>query len=273
MPELPDVEAIRQYLISQGLVGRTIEKAELLWPRAVRLPSEEQFKTALVGRRIRQVGRRAKYLTLLLSGRPPRTLVLHLRMTGSLVFQPVERERPRYTRNVLVLDRGAELCFVDPRKLGAMWLVRKADVVLAGLGPEPLDPEFTTEALDQRLRPRNAPVKALLCDQAIVAGIGNIYSDEVLFLAGLHPLKRGRQLSPLEVTRLHEAIVTRLPQATRQLLPLVYGGGPPTEGEQSRELLLVPRSEEAPCSRCGTPVRRVAVRGRSSYFCPRCQRE
>ena len=273
MPELPDVEAIRQYLVSQGLVGRTIEKVELFWPRAVRLPSEDEFRTDIAGRRIREVRRRAKYLTLLLSGMPRRTLVLHLRMTGSLVVQPLGRERPQYTRNVLVLDRGLELCFVDPRKLGAMWLVPDAQEILAGLGPEPLDPGFTAESLEQRMGQRNVPVKALLCDQNVVAGIGNIYADEVLFLAGVHPLKRGRLLSPPEVTRLYRAIVSRLPEATEQLLPLAYGGVPPTEGEQGRELLLVPRSEEAPCSHCGTAIKRVTVRGRSSYFCPRCPKE
>ena len=232
MPELPDVEAVRQYLVSQGLVARTITGAELLWPRAVRTPSADEFKVEVSGRRIREVRRRGKYLVLPLDGRPKRTLVLHLRMTGSLLVQQAGLDRPRHTRNVLLLDGDLELCFVAPRKLGAMWLVRDEAEVLAGLGPEPLDQAFTPELLARRLSGRGAPVKALLCDQSIVAGIGNIYADEVLFLAGIHPLRPGRQMSAEEIQRLHEAIVSRLAEATKLLAPLVAAGGPPTEGEQ-----------------------------------------
>ena len=166
-----------------------------------------------------------------------------------------------------------ELCFVDPRKLGAMWLVKDEMEVLAGLGPEPLAPEFTLEVLGQRLSGRAAPIKALLCDQAVVAGIGNFYGDEVLFLAGIHPLTPGRLTSKVQLRRLHEAIVARLAEATEQLVPLVGCGGPPTEAERSPDALLMPRTEGATCSRCGTPVRRIVLRGRSSYFCPRCQKE
>ena len=271
MPELPDVEAVRQYLLSQGLVGRTITGAELHWPRAVRTPSEEEFKSGISGRRIRKIGRRGKYLVVGLASRPGRTLIIHLRMTGSLLMLPVGRERPRHTRNVILLAGDSELCFVDPRKLGMMWLVRDEDEVLGGLGPEPLAPSFTREVLAQALSGRDAPVKALLCDQAIVAGIGNIYADEVLFLAGIHPLIRGGEISPAHNHRLHEAIVSRLRDATELMMPLVTGGGPPTAAEQGLTRLLVPRSEGAPCSRCGSPVSRVVVRGRSSYFCPQCQ--
>lgn len=271
MPELPDVEAIRRYLVAGGLVGRTVTGVDLLWPRAVRTPSPEEFSRDLPGRRIREVRRRGKHLVLALAERPPRALVLHLRMTGSLLVHQAARERPRYTRNVLLLDGGLELCFVDPRKLGAMWLVLDEAEVLAGLGPEPLGPEFTPEALGQRLAGRDAPVKALLCDQAVVAGIGNIYADEVLFLAKVHPLTRGRDMSRAGTERLHEAIVVRLTQAIETLAPLVAGGGPPTETEGGLDALLVPRSEGAPCGRCGGTISRVPVRGRSTYFCPDCQ--
>ncbi len=271
MPELPDVEAIRRYLMAQGLAGRSITGVELLWPKAVRTPSVDEFKSDVSGRRILDVRRRAKYLIFGLGGRSGRSLVLHLGMTGSLLVEPAGRERPIHTRNVLLLERRAELSFVDPRKLGAMWLVKEEGEVLAGLGPEPLEPAFTLELFSSRVSRRDVPVKALLCDQAMVAGIGNIYADEVLFLAGVHPLKRGRDMSGEEVERLHSAIVSRLAVATELLVPLVPGGGPPTEGRQGIGLLLMPRSEGSACSRCATPVGRVRVRGRSSYFCPHCQ--
>ena len=180
MPELPDVEIVRRYLICQGLVGRTIAGAQILWPRAVRSPSVGDFRSGLSGRSITDIRRRGKYLILDLDGHPTLVLVLHLRMTGSLLVKEAGLENPRHTRNVLLLDGGAELCFVDPRKLGAMWLVTDEADVTGGLGPEPLDPAFSPEVLARRLSGRTAPIKALLCDQGIVAGIGNIYADEVL---------------------------------------------------------------------------------------------
>jgi len=193
-------------------------------------------------------------------------------MTGSLLVKEAGLERPRYTRNVLVLEDNRELCFVDPRKLGVMWLVGDEVDVLAHLGPEPLAPAFTPEVLVQRLSGRTAPVKALLCDQSIVAGIGNIYADEVLFFSGVRPLRPGRLLSPADVQRLHSAIVGRLTEAVQQLSHLA-GTGPATESPEGRERLLVPRSDGSPCGTCATPISRVVVRGRSSYFCPRCQAE
>ena len=272
MPELPEVEAVRRQLDSQGLVGRRVTGVELLWPRAVRMPSEEEFSSDVVGRRILRIRRRAKYLVLELGRRPRRALLLHLGMTGSLVVQQSGLERPRHTRNTLILDGGLELCFVDPRKLGAIWLVKDESEVLAKLGPEPMDSAFTADALAERLSYRDVPVKALLCDQAIVAGIGNIYADEVLFIAGIHPLKRSRSMSANHMERLHEAIVRRLTEATRALPPYASGWGPATESHEESGSLLLLRSEGAHCGRCGTSVSRVKVRGRTSYFCARCQK-
>jgi formamidopyrimidine-DNA glycosylase len=273
VPELPDVETVRRYLIARGLVGRAITGAQILWPRAVRSPSEEEFVSEVSGRRIIDIRRRGKYVILDLDGRPARVLILHLRMTGSLLVKEAGLERPRHTRNVLLLDGGEELCFVDPRKFGVMWLVADEADVLAGLGPEPLDPAFTSAVLARRLSGHTAPVKALLCDQRIVAGIGNIYADEALFASGIHPLEQGGLLSPNEGRRLHRAVVVRLTEAIQQLAPLIGNGGPATESREGLERLLVPRSEGVPCSACDTPISRVIVRGRSSYFCGRCQAE
>jgi formamidopyrimidine-DNA glycosylase len=254
-------------------VGRAITGAQILWPRVVLSPSVEEFVSGVSGRRITDIRRRGKYLLLDLDGRPTRVLILHFRMTGLLLVREAGPEKPRYTRNVLALEDGSELCFVDRRKLGVMWLVGDETDVLAGLGPDPLDPGFTPEVLAQRLSGRAVAVKALLCDQGIVAGIGNIYADEVLFASGIHPLKRGGLLSQDEIQRLHRAIVVRLTEAIHQLAPLSEEAGPATESMEGLERLLVPRSEGPPCGACGTPVRRIAVRGRSSYFCCRCQVE
>ena len=273
MPELPDVEAVRRHLISQGLVGRRITGADLLLPKAVRVPSPTQFQADVAGRRFEEIGRRAKFLVFDLDGRPGLTLILHLRMTGSLKLTRAGDDRPHHTRNVFTLDSGGELCFVDPRKLGTMSLVADAADVLAGLGPEPLDAGFTPKVLAHQLSRRTAPVKALLCDQAVVAGIGNIYADEVLFLARIGPLRPGRDLSARDNRRLHEAIVGRLSEAVEQMAPLASAEGPPTESTEGLEALLVPRSEGAPCSRCGASIARVVVRGRSSYYCRRCQKK
>jgi formamidopyrimidine-DNA glycosylase len=137
MPELPDVEAVRRYLVSWGLVGRTISGATLLWPRAIREPSPEQFLAAISGRRIGEVRRRGKYLVLALDGLPLRTLVLHLGMTGSLMVQPIDEDRPRHTRNILLLQNGLEVCFVDPRKLGSMRVVENESGLFLDLGLGP----------------------------------------------------------------------------------------------------------------------------------------
>ena len=271
MPELPEVEAVSRYLVDQGLVGRTITGVELLWHRAVRTPSVEEFKSDICGRRIQDVRRRAKYLVLPLGNRSERTLLLHLRMTGSLRVLEAGSERPRYTRNVFFLDGGVELCFADSRKLGILWLVKDEAEVLAGLGPEPLDAEFTADVLGRQLSGHRAPVKALLCDQTIIAGIGNIYADEALYLAGIHPLTGAAEVSPDNLRKLHGAIVTRLAAATELTIPLVARGGLFNEGDQGSDRLVLPRAEGAPCNKCGGPIKRVIVRGRSSYFCPACQ--
>ena len=201
MPELPDVEATRRYQVAEGLLRHKIVGADLLWPQAVKTPPLEDFVLTLRGKRVEEVGRRAKYLLFMLEG--GHVLIIHLRMTGSLLLEPASAPRHPMTRNVFLLDKGRELRFVDPRKLGMMWLLEDAEPMLKHLGPEPLEPEFTPEVFQGRLQGRrNAPIKALLCDQGIIAGIGNIYADEVLFAAGIGPLRPGANLSPEEAGRL-----------------------------------------------------------------------
>jgi formamidopyrimidine-DNA glycosylase len=270
MPELPDVEAIRRHLVAQGLVGRKFTGAAILWPRAVRTPPLEEFVLGITGRRIQELGRRAKFLLFRLD--QGQTLIVHLRMTGSLLVEPATQPPHPMTRNSFSLDDGRELQFVDPRKLGMLWLVKDPVQVLNDLGPEPLEPSFTVSVLWERLKGHKAPIKALLCDQTIVAGIGNIYADEVLFTSGIHPLTFGSDLKAPQVKKMHHAIVAVLSRAIDRLAPMAPRGGPPTESPEGLMGLRVPRKGGQPCLRCATAIVQVPVRGRSTYFCPRCQK-
>ena len=242
---------------------------ELFWSRAVRTPGIEDFVLTLCGQRIETVGRRAKFLLFPLD--QGWTLVMHLRMTGSLLVQDAGTQRPTMTRNLYILDGGRELRFVDPRKLGQIWLVQDADSLLGGLGPEPLDPSFTVDVLQARLAKRSAPIKALLCDQAVIAGIGNIYADEVLFASGIHPLLPGSGLSTEQVERLHTELGPMLQEATEVLAAAMPFHGPPTESPEGLQRLKVPRGRNGVCIQCSGPITRVPVRGRSTYYCQACQ--
>ncbi|MBI2166222.1 MAG: bifunctional DNA-formamidopyrimidine glycosylase/DNA-(apurinic or apyrimidinic site) lyase [Chloroflexi bacterium] len=268
MPELPDVEAIRRYLLAQGLVGRRIVEAELMWAKALREPSPARFQQRVKGQAIQALERRAKYLLLRLSGY---TLVLHLGMTGSLQVVPAGVPLHPHVRNLFHLDDGRALWFADPRKLGHLWLVKDARPLLDGLGPEPFSPEFTARFLADRFKGKKAPVKALLLEQDIAAGVGNIYADEILFTARLHPLTPAGSLTRAHVQRIHQATRTVLAAATEKLWSIFPVSGPPTESAEGLQLLTVLRHEGAPCGRCTTPIERLVIRGRSAYFCPRCQ--
>ena len=269
MPELPDVEAIRCYLASEGLVGRSFTGATLLWPRAVKAPATEDFLPTLKGRRIEKLGRRAKFLLFHLD--EGLSLIVHLRMTGSLMVEPAFSPRHPMTRNLFALDDGRELRFVDPRKLGMLWLVEEPSQILGGLGPEPLEQGFTPAVLARQLEGRNAPIKALLCEQSVVAGLGNIYADEVLFAASVHPLRKATMMSSSDVEGLHKAIVEVLAKATETMSRLMPMGGPPTESVEGQQILMLPRTKGSACPGCAGLLERVSVRGRSTYFCSRCQ--
>lgn len=176
------------------------------------------------------------------------------------------------TRNYFPLDDDWYLLFVDPRKLGTVQLVSDEAPLVGNLGPEPLDDSFTPEVLMQRLERRKAPVKALLCDQNVIAGIGNIYADEILFAASIHPLTPGGTLTSKQGKLMHAATVEILTQAIDKLEALVSQGGPPTESAEGLGTLKVPRKANAPCTKCGNPIQRIIVRGRGAYFCPKCQK-
>jgi formamidopyrimidine-DNA glycosylase len=272
MPELPEVETIRRDLLPV-LRGRAFTH---VWvsPDALRLvqaPPLADFARLLPGRRIEDISRRGKFLVFHLSG--GLYLVVHLRMTGALLHRPSSAPPDRYVRAVLSLDDGSELRFSDLRKFGALWLVLDPSTVLGRLGPEPLERGLTPSRLRELTARRRAPIKSLLLDQRALAGLGNIYADEALFAAGLHPQRPAGSLSDSEVKRLHKAIRRVLTEALedRGASFSDYVDASGREGRHQFRVQVFRRTGQ-PCYVCGREIARVKVAGRSTHFCPRCQR-
>ncbi|HEU5317519.1 MAG TPA: bifunctional DNA-formamidopyrimidine glycosylase/DNA-(apurinic or apyrimidinic site) lyase [Chloroflexota bacterium] len=272
MPELPEVETIRADL-ERRIVGRQVVRAELLWPGCVAIPTAEELVRDLPGHTIERAGRRGKFLVLDLDGGA--ALTVHLRMTGRFRLPKKGEARPKHLHAVISLDDGHDLWFEDQRKFGRLYFTRNKDelaAVLRKLGPEPLDATFTRAALAELLAKRRAQLKPLLLNQSFVAGLGNIYVDEALFRARLHPLRRSDTLSPKQVTALHAAIVHALRQGivNRGTTLSDYRDAWGTAG-MNRERLQVFRREGKPCPRCGTPIEKIRVAQRGTHYCPSCQ--
>ena len=207
MPELPEVENTRRYLEEIGLPGRTFSGVSIGWARSVRTPALEDFVLGIPNRRIMEIRRRGKYLVLPLTESdfdPAADLILHLGMTGGLRVHPRAQPAPPMVRHTFFLEDDRELRFIDPRKFGHLWLVPDWEDALPPFGPEPLDDSFTSQALAKILNARHAPIKALLLEQSVVAGLGNLYADEALFLAGIHPLRPADGLSGDEISKLRK---------------------------------------------------------------------
>ena len=272
MPELPEVETIRLDLRSL-VVGRTVVEA---WvspdaPKLVQGRLPDEFCRRISGRVVEDVTRRGKYLLLHLSG--ALVWVVHLRMTGSLQRRPAGSPDDRFLRARFRLDDGNELCYVDLRKLGMMWLAEDESEVVGRLGPEPLGEGFGPKELRSLLARRSAPVKAVLMDQAAIAGIGNIYADEALFAARVHPARPAKGLSRREAERLHwcirRVLVDAMGNRGSSFRDYVDAAG--REGEHQLHVKVFRRTGQ-PCPDCGTAIERIKVGGRSTHFCPRCQR-
>jgi formamidopyrimidine-DNA glycosylase len=234
----------------------------------VRRPSLADFKRGIIGKKILRLSRRGKYLFFHLDGGG--VLVMHMKMTGSLLVNPSD---VKFSRAVFHLDDGAAVHFRDPRKFGVMWLADDESAVNDMLGVEPLDPAFTPAALGRILKDRKAPVKPILLDQSLIAGIGNMYADEALFEARIHPLKPAGSLSPLEIRNLHRAILHVLRKA------LARGGAsvrnyirPEGDPGTAHDEFVVAHGVGKDCPGCGGKIQRIVVRGRGTYICPRCQR-
>ena len=274
MPELPEVETIAADLRPQ-LVGHLIERVESLYPGMVRHPDAELFKAGLRGRRIEALTRRGKYLLFHLDSHE--LFVVHLGMTGQLrVMQPDAPVEP-HTHLVLRLDDGRQLRYRDVRRFGRLLFGTEDELLrerqLPRLGPEPLDPTFTGDDLYLRLKGRRAPLKALLLDQAVVAGVGNIYADESLYRARIRPDRPAGRLSRKSALRLRHALrdTLELGIANRGSSVDDYRDGFGERGRQQEELLVYGRAGQ-PCPSCGRPLAGVRLAGRTTVFCRRCQR-
>ena len=267
MPELPEVETVRAQLASR-LQGRTLARVEILDPRLTRPHDLFEVAEELEGRRVEAVERRGKYLLLRLDA--GLVLLVHLRMTGGFSFAPTSHERA-----VLELDDGTALVFRDVRRFGTWLVLGEAELeayLAARNGPEPLGPRFTGAWLRSRLAGRRAPLKAVLLDQRVVAGLGNIYADEALWRAQLHPLRAAGTLGEDEARRLVRAIRVALRAGVaRQGSTLRdYAAPDGSAGRMQREFRVYGREGE-PCDRCGAPIAKARAGGRGTWFCPRCQ--
>lgn len=302
MPELPEVEFTARQLRA-SIVGATIRDAAVFWERIIGHPDPDTFRAEIAGQRIESVRRRGKYLLLDLSG--AQLLTVHRRMTGNFLLLPAGWEidcslrqsdpvawktrgpsfttsenhsyshEHSYCRLCFNLSDGRRLLFTDPRKFGRveLWPSEQEQKALASLGPEPLGELFSADVLAKALEGRRSPIKQALLDQSVVAGVGNIYADEALFYARIHPLRPSNTLNASEIAALREGIVSVL------TLGIEHGG---TSFSNYRDLwgetgdnynhVRIYKHTGLPCERCGTPIERIVVAQRSTHVCPNCQK-
>lgn len=275
MPELPEVETIRRHL-TPLIINRVVADVVIRRQDIIGFPAPRLFRSRILGQRILLVTRKGKYLLFPLTH--GWLLVIHLRLSGHLRLMD-NGDCFKYERLRLILDNDRALIFIEPRVLGRVYLVRDGNLpgALAGLkqmGVEPLSPRFTTDYLAGLLKARRAPIKSLLLNQRICAGVGNIYSDEALFSAGINPTRLGGSLTRSDIARLVGSLRMVLKAGIRSLgttmrderYQLPDGG----KGKYQERFIVFNR-EGSPCRVCGTKIRRIKISNRSSYYCPKCQ--
>jgi formamidopyrimidine-DNA glycosylase len=273
MPELPEVETVRRGL-EPVLAGRVVERATILDGRLTAPDDPLAVALELDGERFLGVDRRGKYL--LFRFHTGRTLVSHLRMTGTFLYISAAVPGPANLRAKWELDDGAVVFYADQRRFGTWRLVEPGgldEYLRLRAGPEPLDGLWTAEELRAATRRRRAPVKALLLDQLVVAGVGNIYADEALWEARVHPLRPGNRLDMAAVRRLHAAVIAVLERgiAAQGASIRNYRGADGASGSMQERFNVYGR-DGLPCPRCGTPIAKIWIAGRGTHFCPRCTR-
>lgn len=276
MPELPEVETIVRALQDGGrgsppLRGRVVQAADLRWERTLAAPGAAEFKARIRAQRIERITRRGKFILIHLPGG---VLLIHLRMSGDLRLEAQTDPRgdpvppAAHDRLLLFLEDGWRLAFNDPRKFGRAWLTSDPGEVLGSLGPEPFDEALSGAVFYRRLREHSRRLKPLLLNQSFLAGLGNIYADEALHLARLHPLTSSSALNSGEAQRLLDAIRAVLQAGIRNngaSIDWVYRGG-----EFQTQFRAYGRTGQ-PCPACGTPIARTVVGQRGTHFCPSCQ--
>lgn len=273
MPELPEVETVARSLAPQ-VVGRSIVGVEKLdWERMVETPAPADFVALIAGRRIEAVGRRAKWLIISLDA--GWSLAIHLRMSGNLLVMDADAVAGNHTHLVMALDDGRRIFFDDQRKFGRVRLLDAAGLAAldAAHGPEPLGETFTAAELARILAGRRTPLKPLLLDQRLIAGVGNIYASEALWIARLHPLLPAAAVGEAEAAALHAALRETLAQAIANQGSSLrnYRDSYGARGRNQDHFFVYDRAGQ-PCERCGNAIERIVVAQRSTFYCPGCQR-
>jgi formamidopyrimidine-DNA glycosylase len=276
LPELPEVQTVVDNLKTLEIIGCCFTGAEVYWPRTIVGRTPDAFVSTIKGCTVRRIDRRGKYVVIRLSGNW--TLLIHLRMTGRLNWEPRDKPRNKHEHVILQVDGNSELRFQDTRKFGRILLTNAPEKVLKELGPEPLADSFTLSRFRKMLQRRKRMIKPLLLDQKFIAGLGNIYADEALWESKIHPKRVSCSLSGKETAALHRAIPGVLKRGLRNM-GTTLGGGQGNfysvagrRGRNEDELNVFRRTGQ-PCPRCATAVERIIVAQRSSHICPTCQRK
>lgn len=274
MPELPEVETIRQDMIKK-VKGKKIENVEIKNEKNIRIISPEQFKEKLKGRVIEDIQRRGKFLIINLDSDD--LLIFHLKLTGRLLFSPVGKEEPKYVRMVFTFTDKSRLFFADIRGFADVFLIPRSDVetipAIKNMGPEPLSPDFNPDKLKQILGGKRGKIKPLLMDQSVIAGIGNIYSQEALYRAGIHPEREVSKLTEKEIEAIYRSLVDVLKEAIKYRGSSVdaYLDLNGKEGNYVPHLKIYGKEGQI-CPRCGSSIKKKRVGGRGTYFCSKCQK-
>jgi formamidopyrimidine-DNA glycosylase len=273
MPELPEVETIVRALKYGGqgqdsILGKIIKSCDLRWNRTLAAPIQSEFVTAIQNQTIEDITRRGKFIHIWLgSGH----ILIHLRMSGDLrVDQPPLQEALLHDRLILHFQDGSRLAFNDMRKFGRVWFTRTPEILLKNLGMEPFDDALTAAGFYSNLHKKKKQIKSLLLDQSFLAGLGNIYTDESLYRAGIHPLRLANHLTPEEAESLLNAIRATLDEGIKHngaSIDWVYRGG------DFQNSFRVYQQTGKPCQICGTEIARIVVGQRGTHFCPKCQPE
>ncbi len=274
MPELPEVQTVVDHLAGAGLVGRRISAAKVYWAKTIALSSAREFCRQIRGRTVLAINRRAKYIVFVLDH--DQYLLIHLRMTGRLQLTSSAGRRTKHVRVILELDDGRRLMFQDTRKFGRLFLTPTPEMIMGRLGPEPLAAAFSARFLARQLGRRRRQIKPLLIDQSFLAGLGNIYVDEALWAASIHPQRRANTLNWSEIKALHRSIRRVLRQGIRNSgTSLGSGRGnfvtPDKKGGGNQWRLKVFQQTGSPCPRCGQAIQRIIVAQRGSHVCGQCQ--
>lgn len=270
MPELPEVETIRRALQHGGrggpaIIGWKVKHVDLLWNGVLATKNEQEFLEQIIGQSIIRVDRRAKFLDLYLDHHH---ILIHLRMSGDIRVEEEQQPVLKHDRAIIYFENGFKLVFNDPRKFGRIWFVEDLQTLFGRLGPEPLESSLSPEIFYQRLSRKNRQIKPLLMDQSFIAGMGNIYTDEALFQAHLHPLRISSSIDPKEAELLLYAIRYQLTEGINRngsSIDWVYRGG------NFQNTFKVYGKNGQECSICGKVIEKIQVGQRGTHFCPTCQ--